>query len=80
MKYESTITSNNVPLTDLKKKLLIQRKQNKKFQAIKLKINKIIFIILFFFISYITYKNKNYFFKSKNEFGNNEDEYTLLPI
>ena len=72
MKNESIISNKKIPLTDLQKKLLIQRKQNfKNFQLLKPKINKIIFISLFFFISYITYKNKNRFFKSEN----NEDGY-----
>ena len=75
MKNEPTITSNNVPLTDLKKKFLIQRKQNKNFQVIRPKINKILFICLFTFISYIACKNERNFFKSKNEIGNNEDEF-----
>ena len=74
MKNEST-PSNNLPLTDLKKKLLIQRRQKKNFQILKPQINKILFICLFFFISYITYKNKTKFFKSKNDIENNEDGY-----
>ena len=69
MKNESNINRNNIPLTDLKRKLLIQRKQNKSFQLLKPKINKIIFISLFFFISYITYKNKNKFFNENKEDG-----------
>jgi CDP-glycerol glycerophosphotransferase (TagB/SpsB family) len=74
MKNEATLT-NNLQLTNLKQKLLIQYRQKKNFQILKPQINKILFICLFFFISYITYKNKNKFFKSKDDIENNEDRY-----
>ena len=72
MKNEPNLTSNKASLTDLKQKLLIQRKQKKTFKFLKPQINKIGVISLLLFISYITYKSKNKFFKFKDD---NENGY-----